>query len=186
MKQVVKTLDAILGPVERSFALIAGVIIMVLMAVVTVEVISRTAFNHPVRGNLDIVEQLMVLLVSLGVAYCQSQFGNVRMTLVTNSLKGRAKWLSEAFALLIAGFVVAVLVRGSWAHFQRSWTNGGDTPELGIPLWIGILVVTGTLGLLLARICVQLLEALRLVGAPASGSVIFDQAANAVDAIIYE
>jgi len=173
MKSLVQFLDRVLRPIERGFALVAGTIVLVMMLVVTVEVVGRGAFNHPFRGNLDVVEQLMVLLVSLGIAYGQSHFGNVRMTLVVNNLSGRRKWLNEAFGLAIAGFVVAVLTKGAYAHFLRAWRNGGDTPELGIPLWISIAVVTGSLALLFIRIFVQFLESLRLVGAPHSPSPIF-------------
>lgn len=186
MKLFIVRADAALAPIERVFALIAGVVILIMMCAVCAEVVGRSALNHPLRGTIDTVEQLMVVLVSLGVAYTQSHFGNVRMTLLIGKLRGRAKWFSELFSLSIASFVVAVLVKGSWANFMRSWNNGGDTPELGIPLWIGILTVTFALALLLLRTGLQLLEAIRLFISPASESSIFELTPDAVDTIPYE
>ncbi|WP_372604414.1 TRAP transporter small permease [Actibacterium sp.] len=149
---------------------------MLMMCVVCAEVIGRTGFNHPLRGNIDVVEQFMAVVVALGISYCQSHFGNVRMTLLSNRLSGRGKWLSEAFALSIGCFVVAVLTKGSYANFLRAWRNGGDTPELGLPLWIGIFIVTAALGLLFIRMTLQLIEALRLMAQPTTGSAIFAHA----------
>lgn len=186
MKFFVTRIDAILAPIERVFALFAGVVILAMMCVVCAEVIGRSALNHPFRGTIDTVEQLMVVLVSLGIAYTQSHFGNVRMTLLIGKLTGRAKWISEIFSLCIACFVVAVLVKGSWANFMRSWNNGGDTPELGIPLWIGILTVTFALALLLLRVAIQILEALRLLKSPTSTSSIFGQTPDPIETTPYE
>lgn len=186
MRKAIQTADAILAPVEKGFALVAGVVILLMMSVVTAEVLARGLFNHPLRGNLDVVEQMMAVLVALGIAYCQSHFGNVRMTLISGRLEGRAKWLNESFCLAIALFVAIVLTKGSWANFTRAWGNGGDTPELGIPLWIGILMVTGALGLLAVRLGLQLAEALRMCAAPTHGSQIFDQPADPIETTPYE
>ncbi len=183
MQNTIRSIDRALGYIERTTALIAGSLIMALMALVCAEVLGRGLFNHPVRGSIDIVEQLMVALVTLGVAYCQSHFGNVRMTLLSDRCRGRAKWVSEIFALGVALFVTLVLTKGSWLNLMRSWNNGGDTPEIGIPLWPGIAIVTFSLGLLAIRLTVQLAEALRLFGAPKSGSPIFRAAQSAIDTI---
>lgn len=186
MKRVIGTADTLLGHVEKSAALIAGLLILALMALVCGEVLGRGLFNHPVRGSIDIIEQLMVALITLGIAYCQSHFGNVRMTLLSDRTNGRNKWLSEVFALGIALFVVVILTKGSWLNLMRSWNNGGDTPEIGIPLWPGIAIVTGALALLALRLVLQLAEALRLVAHPTDSSPIFGHPLDAVETTPYE
>jgi len=67
-------------------------------------------------------------------------------------------------------FVAFVYLKGSYMNLQRSLTLGGDTGEIGIPLWIGIGCVTVALGLLLARLALQTLEALRLFTVPGDAS----------------
>lgn len=186
MKSLITAIDKFLGLIERSVALVAGLLILALMTLVCTEVLGRSLLNHPVRGSIDIIEQLMVGLVTLGIAYCQSHFGNVRMTLLSDRCTGRARWLNEVFALGIALFVVAVLTRGSWLNLMRSWSNGGDTPEIGIPLWPGIAVVTGSLVLLGLRLLVQLIEAIRLAAAPTDSSPIFGHPLDAIETSPYE
>lgn len=186
MKRAIDIADTVLGRVERTAALVAGLLILALMTLVCAEVLGRGLFNHPVHGSIDIVEQLMVALVTMGVAYCQSHFGNVRMTLLSDRCRGRTKWLTEAIALSVALFVVVILTKGSWLNLMRSWNNGGDTPEIGIPLWPGIAIVTGALALLGVRLALQLAEALRLMAKPADSSPIFSHPVDAVETSPYE
>lgn len=186
VKGLLERLDGALKRVERTLALIAGLLVIVLMIVVCVEVIGRSAFNRPLRGNLDIVSQLMAPLVALGIAYGQSEFANVRMTIISGRLRGRARWLSEVFALLIATAVAVVLALGSWRNFLRSWSGGSDTPDLGIPIWIGVGCVTFALVLLSLRLMLQLAEALRLVADPASDSTVFAPSYDAAKASMSE
>lgn len=186
MQAFIDSCDNALGAVEKFAAIIAGILILALMSLVCIEVVGRGVFNHPVRGSIDIVEQLMVALVTLGVSYCQSHFGNVRMTLLSDQCRGRAKWLNEVFALAIGLFVVVILTKGSWLNLMRSWNNGGDTPEIGIPLWPGIALVTGALGLLGLRLLLQLIEALRLLARPTDGSTIFGHPMDAIETTPYE
>lgn len=186
MKTFISITDKLLGRVEKTAALIAGLLIMGLMLLVCAEVLGRGLFNHPVRGSIDIIEQLMVALVTLGIAYTQSHFGNVRMTLLSDRCNGRKKWMNEVFALGVALFVVVVLTKGSWLNLMRSWNNGGDTPEIGIPLWPGIAIVTGALALLALRLSLQLLETLRLLGSPADSSPIYGHPMDAIETAPYE
>ncbi|MBU2486590.1 MAG: TRAP transporter small permease [Alphaproteobacteria bacterium] len=170
MKSVTGLADRLLRPFEALIAYAAGVLVLVLMALGVVEVVGRSVFNNPIHGNLDIVEQLMAPIAAFGIAYCQSKFGNVRMTLLTRDMRGRTKWLVEALSYAVSMFVVFVYLKGSYMNLQRSLTLGGDTGEIGIPLWIGIACVTVALGLLLARMALQTLEALRLFTVPGDTS----------------
>ncbi|MBV1926935.1 MAG: TRAP transporter small permease [Rhodobacteraceae bacterium] len=178
MKSFINLCDGILRPFERYLGYGAGALMLLLMAMGVAEVIGRSFFNKPIHGNLDIIEQLMVPVAALGIAYCQSVFGNVRMTLVTQRFTGRRKWIAEAFALIIASTVVAIYVSGSYQNLMRSLTLGGDTPEIGIPLWYGIACVTFALGVLFLRLLLQFLEAVRLIAAPQDHSDIFEPVEN--------
>jgi len=174
MQTIVDETGRYLGHLERALAMIAGVFVMLLMVLVCAEVFGRSALNQPIRGVIDMVSQLMAVVAAGGVAWCQSRFGNVRMTILTSRLSGRRKWLAEAFSLGIAAWVVWSLTRGSFAFFLRAWRGGSDTPEIGFPTWIGIAFVTLGLGLLLARLLLQLVEALRLIVSPTASSAIFN------------
>ncbi|MAZ01505.1 MAG: C4-dicarboxylate ABC transporter substrate-binding protein [Sneathiella sp.] len=166
MGRLIELAHSILRQVENLFAILAGVVVLVIMALGVAEVIGRSAFRAPIHGSLDMVEQLMVVVAAFGIAYCQAHWGNVRMTLVVSRTTGRTRWLLEALALLVASFVVVALVKGSWDNFLRTWEIGGNTPNIYLPLWPGTLAVCLALCLLLARLVLQLIEALRLISDP--------------------
>ena len=178
MKRLLESADRLLRPIERAMAYFAGIVVLVLMVLGVAEVIGRSMLNAPIHGNLDIVEQLMIPVAAFGIAYGQSKFGNVRMTLLTNRFGDRAKWVAEAIALAVGLFVTYVFLQGSFLKLMRALSLGGDTPEIGIPLSYGMGGVAAALALLLARLAVQLLEALRLILSPTAESSIFGQTAH--------
>jgi len=175
LEHIIKLADRNLHKVEWLFALIGGFALTVLMLMGFSQVIARSMFRAPIHGILDIIEQLMVPVAAMAIAYCQAKFGNVRMTLLVSKKPTRRKWIQEAFTYMIAVFVVGFILKGSWGNFMRAWINGGDTPEIGIPIWIAILVVTASLGLLFLRVLLQLIEAGRLVVTPNSPTQIFEE-----------
>ncbi|MGE0584798.1 MAG: TRAP transporter small permease subunit [Flavobacteriaceae bacterium] len=166
MKTAILRAHAALAVVETLGAFLAGLIVMVIMVLGIWEVIGRSAFSTPLHGYLDMVEQMMVAVALLGVAYCQSHLGNVRMTLFIGRLSGRFRWTLEAIAFAAALLVIVVLIKGSWAHFYRAFSIGGTSPEIQLPLWWASLVVPIALTILAARLLLQLLEAIRLIGKP--------------------
>ena len=170
-------LDSTLSKIERFFALFAGILIMIMMILVCTEVLGRTIFNSPIHGAIDILEQLMVAIVTLGISYGQSNFCNVRMTIICDHFKKRKHWLNEILVLSIATYVTTILSIGSYWNMQRSLNNGGDTPELGIPLWPAIATVTIALGLLSLRLFTQWLESIRILFSKSDESNIFTAAA---------
>jgi len=175
LERIIKSADRNLHKIEWLFAMIGGLALTVLMVMGFSQVVARSMFHAPIHGILDIIEQLMVPVAAMAIAYCQAKFGNVRMTLLVSKKPTRRKWIQEAFTYMIAVFVVGVILKGSWANFMRSWVNGGDTPEIGIPIWIAILVVTASLGLLFLRVLLQLIEAGRLIITPNSPTQVFEE-----------
>lgn len=171
MNRLLEVAHKQLRRIEVVMAVIAGLTVLALMVLGVAEVLGRTILNKPIPGSIDIVKQLMVPVAAFGIAYCQSEFGNVRMTLLTQKTSGRAKWVLEAFSLGVATLVALSLVKGSWMYFMRSWEMGGDTPQLGIPLWIGILAATASLALLFLRLVIQFGESLCLVALPDSEQI---------------
>ncbi|PTW99385.1 TRAP transporter small permease [Pararhodobacter aggregans] len=173
MQALIEAIHKILGFIERSFGLMAGLVIMGLMVVVCAEVVGRSAFNHPIRGSIDIVSQMMAIAAAGGIPYTQSKFGNVRMTILTGRLENRPRWLAEVLTYAVAAWAVWVLMQGSTGFLERAWRSGADTAEIHIPTWIGISFVTVSLSLLLARLVLQLIESLRLLARPRASSLVF-------------
>jgi len=99
-----------LAPIEDIANLFAALAILLLMVLGVVQIVSRTVFNVPITGYIDLVELSMASMAFLGAAYCQPLGAHIRLELLVGRLSGRALWASEVFSTLVALFIVGVLI----------------------------------------------------------------------------
>ena len=154
--------DRALFVVERALALVSGLAILAVMIISVANILGRKMFNLPVPGFVDWMEQLVPIIAFVGIAYCHRLGGHIRMDLVVGQFRGRLlyalEWIGTLFILILA----LVLIWGSWRHFVRSFDFGSpywsrdSTIDLSLPIWPIKLVVPVMLGLLVARLALQL------------------------------
>ncbi|MFH0914372.1 MAG: TRAP transporter small permease [Chloroflexota bacterium] len=116
----------------------AGVAVLAgLMVMTVIQVASRYLFRRPMQGYIDYMEMMMVVLVALGIAYCQQQKGHVRMELFMDRVLkgGRSYNLVEFFHLLIslAGFGLIAYYSSIWAW--SAYTGSDVTQTVLFPTW---------------------------------------------------
>jgi len=158
---VLSRLDRSLLKLERFLALISGLAVFSLMVLAVVSVGGRNAFNAPLPGYVDWIEQAMPLIAFMGVSYVQRDGGHIRMDIVIGRLGGRALWLAELLSVLLILVLMVALVWGSWAHFQRSfdfvaplWSRDSSI-DIGIPIWPAKLLVPVAFSVLSLRLVLQ-------------------------------
>ncbi|SNR27880.1 TRAP transporter small permease subunit [Puniceibacterium sediminis] len=159
---LLSALDRSLDVVERFFALISGIFAFGLMVLAVVSVTGRNGFNKPLSGYVDWIEAFMPLIAILGISYVQRNGGHIRMDIVVGALKGRALWLAEFITTFGVLLLMAALVWGSWAHFDRSfdmsaplWSRDSSI-DIGLPIWPAKLVVPVAFFVLCLRLILQL------------------------------
>jgi len=162
-----------LGRVERLYAwvenflnFIGASVIFALMLLVCAEVFCRTALNKSIFGFIDVVQLSMAAFAFLGAAYCQRLGGHIRMDLAVSQLRGRWLWSSEAISTLVALIVIALLIKGSWAHFLRAYQIGDTTIDAEVITWPSKLLPPIGLGFLWLRLLLNFAGYLRLVRRP--------------------
>lgn len=158
--------DGWLAHVENAFNLIAAGSILALMLLAVLQVAGRLLFNMPIPGFIDITEQAMAIFAFAGVAYCQRVGGHIRMEIVLGKLSGRTLYICEMLGVILIAFTVALLVWGSWYHFDRSWAIGDSTMDIRLPTWPSKLVIPVALSLLFLRLMLQTYGYARLVADP--------------------
>ncbi|ASP36117.1 TRAP transporter small permease subunit [Labrenzia sp. VG12] len=157
--------DGWLGHVENAFNMFAAFSILALMLLAVAQVVGRI-FNAPVPGFIDITEQAMAIFAFAGVAYCQRVGGHIRMEIVLGKLSGRTLYIFEMIGVILIAFTVALLVWGSWYHFERALNIGDSTMDIRLPTWPSKLMVTIALSLLFLRLLMQIYGYARLVAHP--------------------
>ena len=154
--------DRQLYRIETVLALAGGLAVMALIALAVTSVGGRNFFNHPIPGYVDWIEQAMPLIAFVGISYCQRLGGHIRMNMFVARLRGRVLWAAEFVGTLLILFLVALLVWGSWAHFERSfdWTapywSRDSSLDIRLPLWPAKLLVPLALAVLGLRLSIQL------------------------------
>ncbi len=129
--------------------------IFIVMLLGVSQVLSRKLFNMPIYGYIDFIEQSMVVFAFFGIAYCQRLGGHVRMDLFMARFKGRILYFFEAIATLVGLFVISILIKTSWLHFERAYDFGDSTIDIGLPIWPAKLIIPLAFCILWIRFAVQ-------------------------------
>lgn len=153
--------DQKLYKIERVLGLISGLAVFSLMLLAVVSVSGRNLLNQPVRGYVDIIEQLMPLIAFMGISYAQRDGGHIRMDILVGRLKGRILWLIEFITVVGMLILMILIVWGSWGHFVRSFDmampmwSADSSMDINIPLWPAKLLAPLAFALLCVRLALQ-------------------------------
>jgi len=114
-----------------------GSICMCLMAIiVTVDVTGRFLFNKPLRGGIEIVEELMVCVIFLMLAYVTEAEKHIRVDIFISLMEQKVPRISRlitfVFDLLIL-FVLAILTWQGFTGAVKAIGSGEVTDSLQIP-----------------------------------------------------
>lgn len=115
-----------------------------------------------VKSGDDITSWCMAAMAFLGLAHTFKSGEMIRVGLLTDLLTGRAKWLTEIFALLMAAAFIGYFTWHAVDLINTSLKlNDTSTGVLVIPLWIPQLGFTGGLVILFVAIMDELVHVLR-------------------------
>ena len=126
----------------------------------------RKAFNAPLYGQLDLIEQTMATYTLLTISYCYRKAGHIRVDILVGHFTGRRKWIAELMAS-IAAFALIVLLLPGVLHFcENAYYIGDSTINTQWPTWPSKLVPVIGFGILALRIALEIWAYLRLVADP--------------------
>ena len=103
-----KTINAIIDRITDIFAYIAGFFLVYIVVSVTVDVICRYLFNHPLPYTLDISEILLLFITFLTAAWVMKQDGHVKMDFVLASMKAEHQALMCAISSILAAIICLI------------------------------------------------------------------------------
>lgn len=128
---------------ERIYALLIGLVMIALIAIVLFTIFMRGMFNAPLFASEDITRVIFLWGVFLAMPLAVWRGQNMRVTLLTDRLPPRLRfWLDMGLHLLVLVFL-AVLFRLSLPLVElalrgRMLTTGWSNAVLRLPLTVGI------------------------------------------------
>ena len=160
LDQAAQVLRKVANPLSYMIVSVGAVILTAMMLFVAAAVIMRYIFNNPILGDLEVVEFMMVGLVSFSLAYCAVMKGHVGVTFVVERLPYRAqRIMSVLMNLVTLSFVLMI----SWYSLEQAvvlWTRGEATIIFKVPLFPFALVLAFGSGVFALVMVVGVLDSL--------------------------
>lgn len=155
-------IDQSLNKLEKFLALLSGLAVFSLMILAVISVSGRNAFNQPLPGYVDWIEQAMPLIAFMGISFTQREGGHIRMDMLVGALRGRVLYVAEFITTFAVLVLMVLLVWGTWAHFQRSfdfaspmWSRDSSM-DIALPIWPAKLLAPVAFSVLCVRLVLQL------------------------------
>ncbi len=136
------------------------IVLSLLMALVTVNVVMRYLFNAPIIWGEDVVGLLLVTMVFFGFSHCWVEDGHVRMTLLYGRVKGKAKAALEIVIACVALFFWGLLFYQSLLDIAEAYKLHEMFDVSKIVIWpfriilsVGLLMLNLQFLLSIGRAC---------------------------------
>ena len=128
-------------------AAIGGVILVSMACMTVVSVVGRSAFAHPILGDVELVQLGCAVVVSSFLPYTQFRRANIIVDFFTARASARAQRLMDAAGTLLYTLVLAlvcwrVAAGGIDIHAARE-----SSMLMNLPLWIPYLLMVPGLAL---------------------------------------
>ena len=145
--------DRVWSRIAGAGIVVAGVAVLLMVALVTVEVISRYFLRRSTLIADEYAGYLLVVVSFGGLAYTLHTEGHIRVDFVTNRLPVGVRRLLFGIGGVLGAIFVAILAWQSWQLIQTSiGINERALTVVRTPLWIPQLVIP--IGLVLFLVAV--------------------------------
>ena len=160
LRRIADLLQKISFPTSRIVNIVGAIVLAIMMFLVAADVTLRYIFALPIKGSVELVELMMIVVVFLAVAYTASQKGHVAIELVTSRLPQRVQAILDFFtSILSLGFIVLIIWR-SILRGNTMWLDQHVTIVLGIPIYPFLYIIAFGCFLLAVVIIVNIFDSL--------------------------
>ncbi|MGQ0662808.1 MAG: TRAP transporter small permease [Pseudomonadota bacterium] len=144
------------------FALLSGILLFCLAAVVTTDVLMRYATGRPIIGVFEVAEILLVFVTFFAVGFVQHSGRQLRVDALSHRARGRTAAALAVFDGFMALIVFGILLVTGWRELGKAMAGGFLRRGLiEIPTAVPLSVLVFGTALLCVAILVGLVAGLR-------------------------
>lgn len=130
------------GRIRWTATVFSGLLILVVTALGTIDVVGRYFFDQPLQGQVEISRVLMTYMVFMGLAEAQRQGAHVRIELLDQYMPPAVRSSSGIVLTALAIATMAIVTYATWLMFWSSWRTGETMiAAIVIPVWPAKLAV---------------------------------------------
>ncbi|NLD36222.1 MAG: TRAP transporter small permease [Desulfatiglans sp.] len=139
--------------ISRFLNWIAGISVIAIMVIVCINVIGRSVFGAPLKGTVDILSQMGVLVIACAIAYTQVVKGHIRITILLDRLPGSVGLIIKALMDIMGVILFFIITWQSILYTKGVYEIGELTEVLRMPvLPFAAIVSLGCLALTLVLV----------------------------------
>lgn len=133
---------AIFGRITDIGAFLSCMLVAFMMLVISGEVVLRRILGRPLSWMTDVTEYSLLYIAFLGAAWLLREDGHVRIDLVLNYLKPRARAILNAATSGVGAIICLVI---TWESSRLTWwamqTGLHVLKAIEIPKWIPLAII---------------------------------------------
>jgi TRAP-type C4-dicarboxylate transport system permease small subunit len=112
------------------------VCLLVMVVVIFLQVVMRYGFNSSLSWSEELARILFIWASWIGISFGQKKGEHIKITLVIDNLRGKARTIVLLLADLFTLAILAVLLFKGVEITQKIFNMASTTPALFIPKWI--------------------------------------------------
>jgi TRAP-type transport system small permease protein len=120
---------------DRTFGFAAGLALLLLMAVVTVDVVGRYLFAAPLRGGFEYVKICMALLVFLALPVIVAREEHIQVDVFEGLVPRRLRYFTRFLGFVISLAVVTGLIWVCYLRASSFYASGEQFVLFSAPLY---------------------------------------------------
>ena len=128
------SLEKIAHQLARWMNYLAGLAIVIVMAILCANVLSRSIFGMPLKGAVDIVSQMGVLVIAGAIAYTQVLKSHIRISLFMDKLPKPVRTFMTALMDAIGAALFGIISWQSILFAKGTYEIGELSEVLKLPI----------------------------------------------------
>ena len=168
MNSFIEKTGRVVGFLRLFFVFLSGSALLILTLMITADTFFRYVFNYPFPASVEISQLIQPYVVFLPFAFALATNSHVRVTLVTDRIRGKAVKFFDALPFMCGGVFFGIMAYVGWLKFWESVIiNEKMLAAITLYWWTGKLAMP--LGMVLSTLeC--LYQFIRVLGSPPRGA----------------
>ena len=124
--------------VERAalfFAMLGGIVLMLIALMTVASVIGRAGFGKPVPGDIEVTQYAIAVAISAFLPYCLFSGGNLIVDFFTAKAKLRTRRTLDAIGALTLAFAMGLFAWRTTVGMISVMAAGETSMVISVPLW---------------------------------------------------